>query len=73
MVPVAREPSSFFTLVATADVVSPALDEDRGGAADFLHNLVNQCEVVVHLRGAKKYGRDALAFHRISAFDFRGS
>src|SRR6266478_5662378 len=56
-----------------ADIVGPALNEDRGGAADFLHDLVNQGEVVIHLRRAKKYRRDSLTVHRISAFDFRGS
>lgn len=56
-----------------ADIVGPALGEDSGSATDFLHNLVNQGEVVIHLRRTKTYRRDGLTAHRISAFDFRGS
>src|SRR5262249_31938381 len=56
-----------------ADIVGPALNEDRGGATDFLHDLVNEEEVAIHLRRAKKYCRDSLTAHRISAFDFRRS
>ena len=37
-----------------ADIVCPALDKDRGSAPDFLHDLVNHGEIVIHLRGAKK-------------------
>jgi hypothetical protein len=51
----------------------PALGEDRGSATDFLHNPVNQGEVVIHLRRTKTHRRDGLTAHRISAFDFRGS
>ena len=48
-----------------------ALNKDRGGAADLLHDFINQAEIVIHLRGAKKYGRHSITLYRISTFDFR--
>ena len=56
-----------------ADVVCSALDKDRGGAADFLHDFVNQGEIVIHPRGAKKYSRHSIPGYRVSALDFRRS
>src|SRR6516162_2793560 len=54
-----------------ADIVCPALNKDRGGAADLLHDSINQAEIVIHLRGAKKYGRHSITLYRISTLDFR--
>src|SRR6516165_576012 len=43
-----------------AYIVCPALYQDRGGAADLLHDSINQAEIVVHLRGAKNTAGTAL-------------
>src|ERR1700757_1344907 len=54
-----------------ADIVCPALNKDRGGAADLLHDFINQAEIVIHFRGTKIYSRHSITLYRVSSLDFR--
>jgi hypothetical protein len=35
----------------------------------LLHDFINQAEIVIHLRGAKKYGWHSITLYRISTLD----
>src|SRR3954447_7412263 len=54
---------------SNANILFAVLHKYSGSALSFLHNFIDQIEIVVHFCRAKKHRRDLLAGNRIGPFD----